>query len=356
MKQQDEEVLEREVSDVDTATLALLNKSEIDQQIATAKRYPRSIRDFRDEAMEMVTLSTEVADECIYSLPRRERDPDSGEYTTKFIEGPSARFAEIILSAWGNTRAGARVVNEDDRFVTAQGMFYDLQRNVAIVYEVKRRITGKKGNRFSDDMIGVTSNAACSIALRNAICKGIPKAFWSGIYDAAVKTLEGDINTLTQQRENALGAFAKHRVSPEMVYQLLGVKGREDIKLEHLRYLKGALNALREGDTTVEQLFSAPSSEDRNLAGKSGLDSIKQRHQQGQERSQNPQPAPESQPETLTPSPSTAASTTDSFDPKTGADKILDHQRQQHGRRRGSGPDRQQSFTEPSPDDSRGGN
>ena len=33
----------------DGGTVALLNKSEIDMQVATAHRYPRSIKRFRDE-------------------------------------------------------------------------------------------------------------------------------------------------------------------------------------------------------------------------------------------------------------------------------------------------------------------
>lgn len=148
--------------------VALLNRSEIEQQIATARRFPRSIKRFRDESMQMVTLSESVAEQCIYALPR----------DGKTIEGPSARFAEVIASAWGNCRAGARVVDDKGEFVVSQGVFHDLERNVAITYEVQRRITNKKGQRFSADMIGVTANAACSIALRNAILKGVPKAFW----------------------------------------------------------------------------------------------------------------------------------------------------------------------------------
>ncbi|MFN8826683.1 MAG: hypothetical protein ACK501_17070, partial [Planctomycetota bacterium] len=50
-----------------------------------------------------------------------------------------------------------------------------------------RRITGKNGRRYSSDMIGVTGNAACSIALRNAVFRGIPRAFWIDIYDARAR-------------------------------------------------------------------------------------------------------------------------------------------------------------------------
>jgi len=233
-------------------TLMALNSSEIDMQISTAKRFPRSIKQFHNEALQMVTLTEEIAGECIYSLPRG----------GKPIEGPSARFAEIVLSAWGNVRAGSRVIAEDEKFVTSQGAFYDLQRNVHVAYEVKRRITGKDGKKFKDDMIGVTSNAACSIALRNAILKGIPKAFWKSLYDAARATAIGTAETLSGKRAKMMEAFAKMGVQPEQIFKLLEISGVQDITLDHIATLRGTFTAIKEGDTTIEQIF-----EDRQVSG-----------------------------------------------------------------------------------------
>lgn len=242
--------VEREVPmTAETGMVALLNKSEIDQQIATAHRFPRSIKRFRDEALQMVTLSESVAEQCIYALPR----------DGKTIEGPSARFAEVVASAWGNCRAGARVVDDSGEFVTAQGVFHDLERNVAITYEVQRRIVNKRGQRYSADMIGVTANAACSIALRNAILKGVPKAFWEDMYSEARRVIMGDVKTLANRRAAAVAAFQKFGVSAEQITAKLGVGGVEDITLEHLVTLKGLLTAIRDGDTTPEDAFGTTS-------------------------------------------------------------------------------------------------
>ncbi|MCW5141089.1 hypothetical protein [Burkholderia cenocepacia] len=237
--------------DVDSSTVALLNKSEIDQQIATAHKYPRSIKRFRDEALQMVTLNENIAQECIYALPR----------DGKTIEGPSARFAEVIASAWGNSRAGARVVSDQGDFVTSQGVFHDLERNVAITYEVQRRIIDKHGRRFKPDMIGVTANAACSIALRNSILKGVPKAFWADMYEAARRTAIGDHQTLANRRARALAVLQKYGATPDTVFRFLRVSGEEDVTLEHLTLLFGITTALKEGETTVEQAFAAATGE-----------------------------------------------------------------------------------------------
>lgn len=240
----------REIDTVESATVSLISRAEIDQQITTAKKYPRSLKRFRDEALQMVTLTENIAKECIYALPRKDANG-----STKTIEGPSARFAEVIASAWGNCRAGARVVGESAEFVTAQGVFYDLERNVAITYEVQRRITTSKGKRYSTDMIGVTANAACSIALRNAILKGVPKAFWSELYAATRKTIAGDVKTLTNRRADAIKEFAIFGVSEVQILAVLEKSGIQDIGVDDLVTLHGLLTAIRDGDSTPEEIF-----------------------------------------------------------------------------------------------------
>lgn len=247
------------VTTVEAGTLARLVESEINQQVATAKRYPRSLQRFSDEAMQMVTLDKATAQECMYALPR----------DGKSITGPSARFAEIVASAWGNNRAGARVVDVGGEFVTAQGVFHDLERNVAVTIEVQRRITDKNGRRYKEDMIGVTGNAAVSIALRNAVLKGIPKAFWAPMFESALTIIRGDAKTLADRRAQALDyAMKAHAVSAERVCNALGVEGINDIGLDELVTLKGMLQAIKDGDSTVDQLFpedAQRSSSSKNL-------------------------------------------------------------------------------------------
>lgn len=239
--------LEQEIEDISQSTqMAALQRIEIDMQISTAKQYPRSIKKFLNEARQMVSLTEEIAGECTYMLPRG----------GKKLMGPSARFAEIVASAWGNCRAAARIVEEQDRFVVAQGVFNDVERNVAITYEVRRRITNKDGGRYNDDMIGVASNAACSIAMRNAVLKGIPKAFWKSLHDEAMKTAKGDAATLTQRRDAMVKAFGDIGVSEKELFALIEVPGREDVTLDHILELKSIYTAIRDGDTTVDQLLN----------------------------------------------------------------------------------------------------
>lgn len=218
---------------------------EVDIQVSTAKAYPRSIRKFRDKALAMATLDEATAESCIYALPR------SG----KSIEGPSARLAEIVASAWGNMRVEAKVASEDDRFVYAEATAWDLETNTAIRYSSRRRITDKYGKKYNDDMVAVTANAACSIALRNAVFKIVPKAYVNPIYEAAKQIAVGTAETLANKRAKMVGYFQKMGVTPEQIAAAVGKAGVDDITLEDLATLKGTATAIKDGDVSIDNAF-----------------------------------------------------------------------------------------------------
>lgn len=246
MQEEQEDVREVEATPVMGAgTIGAIVKAEIDVQISTAKAYPRSLSRFAKEVLDMATLNPEVAKACMYSLKR----------DGKTILGPSARLAEIALSAWGNSRGGARIVDDSGDFVTAQGFMHDLERNVAVSFEVRRRITTREGRRYSPDMIGVTANAAASIAFRNAVFKVIPRAYWAPAFDKALGVVRGDVKTLVTRRAAAMETVQKLGVTSDRVLATLGVEGIEDIGLDELVTLQGILNAIEEGDTSVDQAF-----------------------------------------------------------------------------------------------------
>lgn len=220
----------------------------IDVQIATAKRFPRSIKKFHADALSLATLDEETAGSCFYSVPR----------DGKQIEGPSVRLAEIVAACWGNLRAQANIVDEDDQFITASGMAWDLEKNVAVSTEVRRRITNKYGKRYSADMINTTANAACSIALRNAMFKVIPLAMIRPVYDAARKVAIGDATTLVKRRSDMVTAFQKMGVSAEQICTAVNKVGLEDIGLDELATLRGLYTAIKDGETSVDDAFPRP--------------------------------------------------------------------------------------------------
>jgi len=243
---------------VSTDHLPALVKIELDQQVATAKQYPRELSKFRKRALELVTLNEHIADECIYALMRTDRDGEK-----KVIEGPSIRFAEVMAHSWGNIRRGARVVEEGNEFVVCEGVCHDLETNDRTTLQVRRRVTNRNGKRFSTDMIGVTCNAANSIAMRNAILQTIPRAVWEEIYAAARKVVAGDVKTLASRRDEALKQFALFGIDEAKLLNVLDVAGIQDITIDHLVTLKGMLSAIREGELSPESIKTGGVSEEK---------------------------------------------------------------------------------------------
>jgi hypothetical protein len=259
------------VEQVSNTALATITKSELQTAIEIAKTYPRSISRFQREVRDLATMNEDVAEECLYALPRTDR-----EGKTVNIEGPSIRMAEIVMSAWGNCRVLTRVLDTEGDVVVAQGIFMDLERVTVVSKEVSRRITNKFGKRYSTDMITVTSNAAASIAARNAILAGIPKAIWNSAYEDAKKVAVGTLETLEHRRSGAMRFLAGKGVSEARVFAALEVTGLDDIGLEKLATLRGLVSSVKTGESSLSQAFpvagkDAPAEEPAQQKGVAGV-------------------------------------------------------------------------------------
>lgn len=243
------EVLPVEAQDVQIVQVDAVERANVDSQVATAKRYPRDIRRSIDNSVVMATMNQETAQSCIYALPRG----------GKPITGPSVHLAKIIVSNWGNMRTEAKVVQITDKQVISRGTCWDLETNVASAFEVRRSIIGKNGQRFSDDMITVTGNAANSIAYRNAVFAVIPKAITDRVYYAAQKFITGDLSDsdkLLKVRTGILNNFKNnYGITEEEVVKMCGKQTVNQIGADEISMLMGTIQALKDGDTTVDELM-----------------------------------------------------------------------------------------------------
>lgn len=240
---------------IDSATaLSVINRTEIDMQVATAKQYPRDLARFNSNAMALATQDEETAGSCFYKLPRAD----------KILEGPSVRLAEIVVFCWQNIRAESRVIGIDEKHVVAQSTCIDLENNTAVRVETKRRITNAKGQRYNDDMIQVTANAAVAIAFREAVFKVVPRSFIRPIYEAAKRRAIGDNTTLAESRTRALSYLAKHGVMQPTVLAKLGRATIAEVTLEDLETLRGLITAIKEGEVTIDNAFAQPGQEQQS--------------------------------------------------------------------------------------------
>jgi len=229
-------------------------------QIATAKQYPRHLPTVLNQIATLATLDTETAEDCFYVLRR------GGANGSNAIEGLSVRMAEIIAGAWGNLRVQTRIIGNDGKTITAQGICHDLETNVAVSVEVKRRITDKYGKTYSEDMQVVTGNAASAIAFRNAVLKVVPKAVTKRVIADVKQVAMGQALDLETSRQRMVDYFAKLGVTEELLLEYLELKKREEIDKERVFELRALANAIKEGTTTIQEAFLQPVEERRQAA------------------------------------------------------------------------------------------
>jgi len=241
----------QESQQVAPSALAILNQSEHAAMVATANAQGnrRKLADFESKLMAYANHSQPVALMMFYSLPR----------AGKQLIGPSVRFSEIVVPCWKNCAVAGRVVGDAQNTATAQGVFIDYESNIRNSVEVPRRITDKDGKRYSDDMVITTSNAAMSVARRNAVLKGgVPQALWAGSYDAAQLTAVGKNETHAQRVDSAMEYLHKKGLTEWQVLNAVGVTGVKELETEHLVILRVLCEEIRRGDKTIDQVFGSP--------------------------------------------------------------------------------------------------
>jgi hypothetical protein len=218
----------------------------IDTQVATARRFPRNLKNVLENILFLATQDKETAENCFYAIKR----------DGKVVRGASIRLAEIISNCYGNLRASARVIANDGKMITAQGICWDLENNVAYSIEVKRKITNKEGRSFSEDMQVITANAACSIAIRNAVFKCVPLAITSSVQEKIKQVIVGKEVDFSTLRGDAVKYFEGQGVPLKSILNLFEKKTIEELTREDIFDLKGIATAIKEGDTTIESAFA----------------------------------------------------------------------------------------------------
>ena len=224
-----------------------LQESEFQSQLTFARRYPRNINRCVESMVRMAQWDKDFASSMFYSVPRG----------GKIISGESIRFAEVIKQAWPNCECDAIVIaiNKEEKYVVVRGYFFDYETNNRTKETVYRPIRDKYGNVYSDDMIATTCNAACSIAVRNAILAGIPRPLWMNASRAAKKKSEDSLEELPQKRQEVLKHFMGVGIAPDRVLTAVSVRSENMLTASHITNLRGMWSAYTNGDATLDELF-----------------------------------------------------------------------------------------------------
>lgn len=257
-----------EIVKVEQAELSqIAMDNTFNSQVDIAKRYPRNIHKFLDNAIATITRNDKSAAQCGYNLPR----------AGKQIQGASVHLARIMAQLYGNLRVQVKAGEITQNTVTAQAIAYDLESNYGIEVTSLRNIIYKSGKRYDQDMINTTMLAAMAVAERNAILKVIPKAFTDELYEEAQKKLTGDLSDetkLIKRRKDMVDFFKKqYNVNEHEILKLFGKATLSQITPEDIASLIGLVQALKDGDATIEETFNRKS-EKEVKADEADLDKI----------------------------------------------------------------------------------
>ena len=240
-----------EVEILQPASLEAVTRAEVDIQVATAKRHPRSIDEFLKDAKAMATADDATAASCLYHLTRK----DSKTGAVKTIEGPSVRMAEIICASYGNMRVAVHITAQGPAQSTVQAVAFDAQRNVAVSIEKLVRTSYSGGKPYSDDMRVMAVNAGVSKARRDAVFCVVPRALILPVINAVKQIVAGDEKTMGAKRKAALDWLKSLKIDLARVWPVLGIKGPADIGIDQLIVLRGLWTAIEDGEQTVDEAF-----------------------------------------------------------------------------------------------------
>lgn len=235
---------------VEPSALEAISRAEVDIAIDRALRRPRELSKVKQKMMSFATLDEETAQACFYSLPRG----------NKVIQGPSVRLAEIAVSCFTNLRAGSRIISTvtqgDTPHVVVQAVAMDLENNVSVSIEKRRRITKKKNReKIDEDDINLAANACSAIAFRDSVFKIVPLALIKPVFEAARKVAIGDARTLADRRAKCIDAFGKMGIDKTRVLARVEKAAIESIDLADIELLIGLYNAIKEGDVQLDDAF-----------------------------------------------------------------------------------------------------
>lgn len=222
--------------------------SDLWVQISVARSFPRSVETFCAAVERDTCNDLQIAMGCTYMLKRGKTE----------IVGPSVRFAESMLRAWGNVRVSTGVVDDSGDHVVVRARFWDLESNMAFEEEVCRRLVDKDGNRYAADVVISTKNAAQAIGFRNVVLAGIPESLWRPIWEKANKFVEDQARIDTEfeaKRSKLLSWFHRQGATHQELTAFLGVVPEQATRENFLR-LERLGAAIYQGTQTIEEAFN----------------------------------------------------------------------------------------------------
>lgn len=241
---------EAEVLDV-TGNMAISRESkEVQVAMMSAKYFPRDEVLAWNRAIKSCKKMS-LATRAIYEYPRGK---------TK-VSGPSIHLVKEIARQWGNIDSGFKILEQTEKESMVMAYCWDLETNYreTRVFNVKHIRETKQGAYPMTDLRDIYELVANHASRRERAC--ILSVLPSDLVDEAVKqckktmSSENDVQ-ISDIIKNMVRIFEEeYGVTVNFLESYIGHK-KENFSKEDIMNLRNVYNALRDGNTTTDEVFN----------------------------------------------------------------------------------------------------
>ena len=263
-----------------------LVKLENDTQMTVALQKPRDEKRILFDSLAELDTYKSCAAEAIYVKPVGKDQSGNMQY----VEGLSIRAAESLANRWNNSAYGADIVAEDAESATVAAVFLDYEKNTRRVIQrrvaksYKQRGTGRV-IQYSPDRFDIVLAATQSKALREVILRSLPAGLKKE-YENAARQVQAKNQDLPGRQKIMVKQFELLKITQQQLEQLRG-KPLTEFTHDDITDLRGVYNAIRDGETTIEQLFEE-SQAAKSPVPKSNLQPSSEKKSRGRPPKQKP--------------------------------------------------------------------
>lgn len=270
---------------------AALAKATIEAKFTVALHRPRSEMTARNRILDACKRKG-FAEDAIYAKPVG-KDPVTNK--PKFVEGPSIRFAETAIQAWGNVDISANTVWEDEEKRMVRVTVTDLETNISYADEiclsktVERKFlkdgqeaiserTNSYGKKVyivqatEDDLLNKI-NSAKSKSIRNSGLRLIPNDILEEAMHACQKTMESGGTDPKAESKKLCDAFSALGIQPSDLEQYLGHR-LEYISPKEIQELRKIYSTIRDGESTWREVVDGKAAQPESVKKEDPTDAI----------------------------------------------------------------------------------
>jgi len=224
-------------------------------QLLVAIQRPRDVKSFE---VKLLAMAAEAGEDFFYFIQYKDGT---------VIEGPGVGLARAAAQLWGNCSVDTRIEQETPEVFLVRSDFVDFETNYTRS-ETKRvsKLIARKGGyvRATDKALDLVYQQGASKVERDCILRSLPKHVIERAFELAKVAALQEKAPIPQQIARIVRRFGELKIGMKQVeryigcaFTLEGIKAAEKNAAEVCASLRGLITAIKGGDTSIDEAFTA---------------------------------------------------------------------------------------------------